>query len=201
MKPLAFQRRQVSALVLLLSVALAALAFSLGPLKSWFEIDSQMKRLEQLVEGQRSIIARSNASRNELSNLGENAGLQDQLLQGKSLNMASTQAQATLTSLVEENGGKILRVANANIDADNDSSLKPILTSVYFECDDQSLNDILYAIEFGTINFVIDRADLRSRQGKTRGAASQHRTAAPAGSLVVRIDVRGFWQRTSVIDG
>ncbi len=201
MKPLAFQRRQVSALVLLLFVALAALAFSLGPLKSWFEIDSQMKRLEQLVEGQRSIIARSNASRDELNNLGENAGLQGQLLQGKSLNMVSTQAQATLTSLVEENGGKILRVANAAIDADNHRSLKPILTSVYFECDDQSLNDILYAIEFGTINFVIDRADLRSRQGKTRGGASQRRTGAPAGSLVVRIDVRGFWQRTSVTEG
>lgn len=201
MKSTAFQRRQVSALVFLLAVATAAVAFSLGPLKSRFETDSQIKKLEQLVAGQRSIIARSNASRDELDNLGNNAGLQGQLLQGKSLNMAITQAQGTLTSLVEENGGKILRVANANIDADNDSSLKPILTSVYFECDDQSLNDILYAIEFGMINFVIDRADLRSRQGKTRGGATRRTGDVSATSLVVRIDVRGSWLNTSVTDG
>lgn len=198
MKPTAFQRRQVSALVFLLFVALAALAFSLGPLKSWFETDSQMKRLEQLVEGQRAIIARSDASRDELDNLGKNAGLQGQLLQGKSLNMAITHAQGTLTSLVEKNGGKILRLANMN--ADSDSSLMPVVTSVHFECDDQSLNDILYAIEFGTINFVIDRADLRSRQGQTRGGATRRTGNVSATSLVVRIDVRGFWQQTSDID-
>lgn len=194
----AFQRRQVSALVFLFLAALAALAFSLGPLKSWFEIDSQMKRLEQLVEGQRSIIARSNASRDELDNLGKNAGLQGQLLQGKSLNMAITHAQGTLTSLVEKNGGKILRLANMN--ADSDSSLMPVVTSVQFECDDQSLNDIFYAIEFGTINFVINRAELRSRQGKMRTGATGRTGDVSATSLVVRIDVRGFWQKTGGTD-
>lgn len=188
----AFQRRQVSALVFLLFVALAALLLSRGPLKAAFETERQVKRLEQLVQGQRTIIARSGGSQDELDRLNQDAGFQEQLLQGRSLNMAVAQAQGTLTSLVEENGGKILRVANVNADADG--SLKPVITSVHFECNDQDLNDILYAIEFGLTNFTIDRAEVRSRRNSSRNRSARKTNVVSADTLIVRIDVRGFWR-------
>lgn len=195
----AFQRRQVSAAVFLLFAALAAFLLSRGPLKAAFETERQVKRLEQLVQGQRTIIARSGGSQGELDRLNQDAGFQEQLLQGRSLNMAVAQAQGTLTSLVEENGGKILRVAN--VAADAGGSLKPVITSVNFECGDQDLNNILYGIEFGTVGFIIDRAEVRSRRARrTTNAATQKGDLATT-SLNVRIDVRGFWRQTTDTDG
>lgn len=194
----ALQRRQVSGLVFLLFVALVALLFSFGPLKSWIETDRQMRRLEQLVEGQRTIIARSAGSQGELDRLGKSAAFQEQLLQGGSLNMAITEAQGTLTGLVEEGGGKILRVAN--VTADGNGSLKPVITSVNFECGDQDLNDILYAIEFGTTRFIVDHAEVRLRRASSRSRTSGRANDAPADTLTVRIDVRGFWQQTGDTD-
>ena len=47
-----FQRRQVSGLVFLFFVALAALLFAIGPLKSRIEVESQIEQLEQLAAGQ-----------------------------------------------------------------------------------------------------------------------------------------------------
>lgn len=199
MKSPPLQRRQVSGLVFLLFVALLAFLFSLGPLKSWFETERQMQRLEQLVTGQRAIIARSAGSQAELDRLGKSAAFQEQLLQGGSLNMAITEAQGALTGLVEKSGGKILRVAN--VTADGNGSLKPVITSVNFECDDQDLNDILYAIEFGTTRFIVDHAEVRLRRASSRSRTPGKANVTPASTLTVRIDVRGFWQQTSDTDG
>lgn len=150
MKQADFQRRQVSALVFLLLAAFVALLVLFGPFQSWIEAKRQVTRLESLIQGQRTIIARSGRSQSELDQLSKNTDLQEQLLQGDSRNMAVTRAQGTLTSLVEKNGGKILRVAN--VTADSDAALEPVITSVHFECDNQTLNDILHAIEFGAVN-------------------------------------------------
>lgn len=189
----AFQRRQVSGLVLLLFVALAALLFAIGPLKSRVEVENQIEQLEQLAASQQTIIARSATSQVKLRALRQNTGFQEQLLQGRSLNMAIAQAQGTLTDLVEDNGGKILRVANAKADADK--SFREIVTSVHFECDDQNLNDILYAIEFGAINFIVDRAEIRARRSSSRTRTVSATGDGPADRLTVRLDVRGFWQK------
>ena len=109
--------------------------------------------------------------------------------------MAITRAQGTLTRLVEENGGKILRVANVNADAGG--SLKPVITSVNFECDDQNLNDILYAIEFGPVGFIIDRAEVRARRKNSRAGSVRRADVTPTDTLTVRLDVRGFWQASN----
>ena len=193
-----FQRRQVSGLVFLFFVALAALLFAIGPLKSRIEVESQIEQLEQLAAGQRTIIARSSTSQVKLRALRQNAGFQEQFLQGRSLNMAITQAQGTLTDLVENNGGKILRVANAKAGADK--SFREIVTSVHFECDDQNLNDILYAIEFGAVNFIIDRAEIRARRSSSRTSTATGTGDGPADRLTIRLDVRGFWQQSGDTD-
>lgn len=194
----AFQRRQVSGLVFLLFVALAALLFAIGPLKSRVEVENQIEQLEQLAASQKTIIARSSTSQVKLRALRQNPDFQEQLLQGRSLNMAIAQAQGTLTDLVEDNGGKILRVANAKAGADK--SFMEIVTSVHFECDDQNLNDILYAIEFGAINFIVDRAEIRARRSSSRTRMATAAGEGPADRLTVRIDVRGFWQKGESIE-
>lgn len=128
MKASSFQRRQVSALVFLFLVALAIFVFLFGPVMSRFETRGQIRQLEKLVEGQKSIIARSSGAQLELDALKQDVALQERLLQGRSLNMAITQAQRKLTTLVEENGGKINRVANAN--SGSEDSFRKIETSV-----------------------------------------------------------------------
>jgi hypothetical protein len=194
----AFQRRHASGLVFLSLGALAAVLFVTGPLKSRIEVESKIEHLEQLAAGQRAIIASSSTSQGKLRALRQNAGFQEQLLQGKSLNMAITQAQGTLTDLVEDNGGKILRVANAKAGADK--SVRGVVTSVHFECDDQSLNDILYAIEFGSVNFIIDRAEIRARRSSSRTRTAPPTDDGPADRLTVRLDVRGFWQENQSLE-
>lgn len=193
-----FQRRQVSGLVFLFFVALGALLIVIGPLKSRVEAERQIEQLEKLAAGQRTIIAGSGTSQDKLRALRQDAGFQEQLLQGKSLNMAITQAQGGLTDLVEDSGGKILRVANAKVGADK--SFREIVTSVHFECDDQNLNDILYAIEFGAVNFIIDRAEIRARRSSSKTGTATPADDGRADRLTVRLEVRGFWQHTETVE-
>ena len=198
MKASSFQRRQVSALVFLLLVALAIFIFLFGPFMSRFETRGQIRQLEKLVDGQKSIIARSSGAQLELDALKQDAALQERMLQGRSLNMAIAQAQRKLTTLVEENGGKINRVANAN--SGSEERFREIVTSVHFESSDQNLNDIFHAIEFGHVNFIIDRAEIRMRRSGSRARAAGKTNKNTADTLVVRIDVRGFWQKGSETD-
>lgn len=190
MKWRGLERRHISGSVFLLICALLVVALINGPISDRIEARRQIEQHEKLVQARKQVASRGADLQARLSEMTGRAEWQRKLLQGQSSNMATTNAQAILSRMIDKNGGRVLRAANAR--TETRSGLLEIVTSVHFECSGQDLDDILYRIEFGDLKFVIDRADIRTRKRAKR--VSREKAGSQPSLLMVRLDVRGFWQ-------